>query len=223
MKANDIAVLYFDDRSPDRSLRYLSDGLTEALIHELGTVKALHVTSRNGVAPFKGKDIGPDSIAKALSVGTIVSGTVAQSGDKVRVTVEMLDARTGGLDRQHVDREDQGRRVRPAGHAGGGGVGGAAEADRPAGAGAHQQGRDAQRRGVGSVPAREADGDAGRLAPRHGRHPCRDDDPRARRLGVRRRGGAGRQVGRAALAAGDPEVPAGAPLGGRAGDDDLAR
>ena len=58
MKANDIAVLYFDDRSPDRSLRYLSDGLTEALIHELGTVKALNVTSRNGVAPFKGKDIG---------------------------------------------------------------------------------------------------------------------------------------------------------------------
>ena len=36
MKANDIAVLYFDDRSPDHSLRYLSDGLTEALIHELG-------------------------------------------------------------------------------------------------------------------------------------------------------------------------------------------
>jgi TolB-like protein len=95
MKANDIAVLYFDDRSPDGSLRYLSNGLTEALIHELGTVKALHVTSRNGVAPFKGKDIAPDSIAKALSVGTIVSGTVAQSGDKLRVTVEMLDARTG--------------------------------------------------------------------------------------------------------------------------------
>jgi eukaryotic-like serine/threonine-protein kinase len=95
MKANDIAVLYFDDRSPDRSLRYLSDGLTEALIQELGTVDALHVTSRNGVAPFKGKDIAPDSIAKTLSVGTIVSGTVAQSGDKVRVTVDMLDARTG--------------------------------------------------------------------------------------------------------------------------------
>jgi eukaryotic-like serine/threonine-protein kinase len=95
MEAKNIAVLYFDDRTPDHALRYLSDGLTEALIHELGTVKALHVTSRNGVAPFKGKDIGPDSIAKALSVGTIVSGTVQQSGDKVRVTVDMLDARTG--------------------------------------------------------------------------------------------------------------------------------
>jgi serine/threonine-protein kinase len=95
MKANDIAVLYFDDRSPDHSLRYLSDGLTEALIHELGMVKELHVTSRNGVMPFKGKDVAPDSIAKALSVGTIVSGTVASSGDKVRLTVDMLDARSG--------------------------------------------------------------------------------------------------------------------------------
>jgi eukaryotic-like serine/threonine-protein kinase len=95
MKANDIAVLYFDDRSPDHSLRYLSDGLTEALIHELGTVKELHVTSRNGVMPFKGKDVGSDSVAKALSVGTIVSGYVQQSGDKIRLTVEMLDARDG--------------------------------------------------------------------------------------------------------------------------------
>jgi serine/threonine-protein kinase len=95
MKANDIAVLYFDDRSPDHSLRYLSDGLTEALIHELGMVKELHVTSRNGVMPFKGKDLGPDSVAKALSVGTIVSGYVEQSGDKIRLTVDMVDARNG--------------------------------------------------------------------------------------------------------------------------------
>jgi TolB-like protein len=95
MKANDIAVLYFDDRSPDQSLRYLSEGLTEALIHELGMVSALHVTSRNGVMPFKGKDITPDSIAKALNVGTIVSGTVATRGDRLRVTVELIDARTG--------------------------------------------------------------------------------------------------------------------------------
>ncbi|PYP76397.1 MAG: hypothetical protein DMD35_18670 [Gemmatimonadetes bacterium] len=95
MKANDIAVLYFDDGSPDHSLRYLSDGLTEALIHELGTVSELHVTSRNGVLPFKGKNLGPDSVAKALGVGTIVSGTVQASGDKVRVTVDLLDANTG--------------------------------------------------------------------------------------------------------------------------------
>src|SRR5204863_5289430 len=63
--------------------------------HELGTVSELHVTSRNGVLPFKGKNLGPDSVAKALGVGTIVSGTVQASGDKVRVTVDLLDANTG--------------------------------------------------------------------------------------------------------------------------------
>ena len=95
LKANDIAVLYFDERSPDRSLQYLADGLTEALIQELGTVKVLHVISRNGVMPFKGKAISPDSVARALKVGTVVSGTVSQVGDQVRVAVELIDARTG--------------------------------------------------------------------------------------------------------------------------------
>jgi eukaryotic-like serine/threonine-protein kinase len=95
MEAKNIAVLYFEDQSPDKSLRYLSDGLTEALIHELGKVTEIHVTSRNGVLPFKGKDIPPDSVARALSVGTIVSGAVASSGDKIRLTVDLVDARTG--------------------------------------------------------------------------------------------------------------------------------
>ncbi|MDB4883614.1 MAG: protein kinase [Gemmatimonadetes bacterium] len=95
MKANDIAVLYFDDRSPDRSLQYLADGLTEALIQELGTVSVLHVTSRNGVMPFKGKAVATDSIARALNVGTVVSGTVARIGTQLRVTVDLIDARTG--------------------------------------------------------------------------------------------------------------------------------
>ena len=95
LKPSDIAVLYFDDRSPDKSLQYLSDGLTEALIHEIGQVKQLHVVSRNGVARFKNSNPGIDSIASALSVGTIVSGTVSGSGDRLRVNVELTDARSG--------------------------------------------------------------------------------------------------------------------------------
>jgi eukaryotic-like serine/threonine-protein kinase len=95
MKQNDIAVLYFDDRSPNGKAQYLSDGLTEALIQELGAVRTLHVTSRNGVMPFKGKAIAIDSVARALNVGTVVTGTVAQIGDELRVTVDLIDARTG--------------------------------------------------------------------------------------------------------------------------------
>src|ERR1041385_3251428 len=91
---NHIAVLYFDDQS-DGKLRALSDGLTESLIDELGAVKQLKITSRNGVALYKGKNVSPDSLQKALKVGTIVSGSVAQSGDRLRVKVQLVDALDG--------------------------------------------------------------------------------------------------------------------------------
>ena len=94
-EANHIAVLYLDDNSQDHSLGYLANGLTEALIQELGTVRALKVTSRNGVMPFRGKSVPTDSIARALNVGTVVSGTVAQVGNELRVSVELIDAKTG--------------------------------------------------------------------------------------------------------------------------------
>jgi eukaryotic-like serine/threonine-protein kinase len=94
-EANHIAVLYLDDNSQDHSLGYLANGLTEALIQELGTVRALKVTSRNGVMPFRGRSVATDSIGRVLNVGTVVSGTVAQIGDKLRVTVDLIDAKTG--------------------------------------------------------------------------------------------------------------------------------
>ena len=90
-----IAVLYFDDRSADKSLGYLTDGLTEGLIHELSGVSALHVVSRNGVAPFRHGTAGTDSIRRALKVGTIVDGTLAQQGDSLRLTISMVNAVTG--------------------------------------------------------------------------------------------------------------------------------
>jgi eukaryotic-like serine/threonine-protein kinase len=88
---NHIAVLYFDDQS-DGKLKALAAGLTESLIDELGTVKQLTVISRNGVAPFKGKSVAPDSVQRALKVGTVVTGSVAESGDRLRVRVDLVDA-----------------------------------------------------------------------------------------------------------------------------------
>jgi serine/threonine-protein kinase len=92
-----IAVLYFQDRSPSKELGYLADGITEALIDELSDVPQLKVASRNGSAAFKGKDAVPtDSIARALKVGTIVSGTVEPAGNgQVRVTVRLDDGLSG--------------------------------------------------------------------------------------------------------------------------------
>jgi serine/threonine protein kinase/tetratricopeptide (TPR) repeat protein len=90
-----LAVLYFQNRGGPDSLGFLADGLTEALIHELSQVRDLQVISRNGVAPFKGHSVAPDSLARALKVGTLVDGTVAQSGNRLRVTVSMVNTGTG--------------------------------------------------------------------------------------------------------------------------------
>src|SRR6266480_5128962 len=73
---NRVAVLYFNDASRDSSLRYLADGFTESLIDQLSAIRALDVISRNGVAPFRGRDVPRDSIARALEAGTLVEGEV---------------------------------------------------------------------------------------------------------------------------------------------------
>jgi serine/threonine-protein kinase len=91
---NRIAVMYFENRGGD-SLGYLSDGLTEALIHELSDVKGLQVISRNGVAPFRHTTVTTDSIGRALKSGTLVQGTVAQSGDRLRVSVSLVNSANG--------------------------------------------------------------------------------------------------------------------------------
>jgi serine/threonine-protein kinase len=100
-----IAVLYFGDRSPGGELAYLADGLTEALIDELSRVEALTVISRNGVAPYRDGRTPLDSVARALDVGTVVSGTVQASDTRLRVSVALVDASTGEqLDSRTIER-----------------------------------------------------------------------------------------------------------------------
>lgn len=105
---HNIAVLYFADRSPGDSLAYLADGFTESLIDQLSTVSALDVVSRNGVAQYRGTQIPPDSIARALDVGTLVEGSVDKEGGRIRVSVSLVDGQSGA-EFQHVGFE------RPAG------------------------------------------------------------------------------------------------------------
>jgi serine/threonine-protein kinase len=90
-----IAVLYFDDQSAGHQLGYLADGLTDALIGELDAVRSLKVISSAGVARYRGDSVAPDSIARALSVGTLVRGGVDRDGGRLRVTVHLLDGATG--------------------------------------------------------------------------------------------------------------------------------
>jgi eukaryotic-like serine/threonine-protein kinase len=86
-----IAVLYFDAESPDTSVKWVAKGLTEDLIDQLGQVKALSVISANGVRPYRLSPAPPDSIARALSVGTLVAGTVAGTLAHPRITVRLID------------------------------------------------------------------------------------------------------------------------------------
>ena len=88
----DIAVLYFDAPPGDSALAPIAAGLTESLIGQLSQVQALHVVSRNGVAPFREGGADADSISRALDVGTLVTGSVERSRDSIEVRVRVSDA-----------------------------------------------------------------------------------------------------------------------------------
>lgn len=90
-----IAVLYFDTESPGGDMRSVANGLTEDLIDELGRVEALAVISPNGVRPYRDRHVPLDSIARTLSVGTIVTGTVSGTLASPEVTVRLVEAATG--------------------------------------------------------------------------------------------------------------------------------
>jgi serine/threonine-protein kinase len=103
-----IAVLYFDQRPKADSLGYLADGITEELIHELSGIATLHVISRNGVAPYRGASVPPDSIARALRVGTLVHGTLNALGEQIGLSVSMIDGTTGAeLGSTRIERPQQ--------------------------------------------------------------------------------------------------------------------
>jgi eukaryotic-like serine/threonine-protein kinase len=90
-----MAVLYFEDFTPGGGHQHLADGLTESLIDELASVRGLDVISRNGVAQYRGADLPPDSIARALKAGILVRGEVQQVRDRLRVTVALLEGQSG--------------------------------------------------------------------------------------------------------------------------------
>ena len=93
---NSIAVLYFDNISSDPEQEYFSDGITEEIIAHLSSIKGLHVTSRTSVIQFKGKGKTTNlkDIARQLNVANILEGSVRKSGDKLRITAQLIDAET---------------------------------------------------------------------------------------------------------------------------------
>ena len=89
-----IAVLSFANRSGDPDLDYFSDGISEDLLNLLARVPGLRVVSRSSSFSFKGKDVDIPSIAAQLNVTHVLDGSVRRVGDQVRITAQLIDART---------------------------------------------------------------------------------------------------------------------------------
>jgi TolB-like protein/Tfp pilus assembly protein PilF len=89
-----IAVLPLEDLSRDPKQEYFADGLTDALITDLGQVAPLRVISRTSVMQYKGTKKPLPQIAQELNVDAVVEGTVQRSGNRVRITAQLLEART---------------------------------------------------------------------------------------------------------------------------------
>lgn len=86
-----VAVLPFDNFSGDPDQQYFADGMTEALIAELGQIRDLRVPSRTSVMLYKRANKPLRQIARELNVDAIVEGSVKRSGDRLELTVQLLD------------------------------------------------------------------------------------------------------------------------------------
>jgi adenylate cyclase len=90
-----IAVLPFVNMSDDPEQEYFSDGMTEDLITELSALSGLFVIARNSVFTYKGKVVKPEQVRQELGVRYMLEGSIRKANDRVRITVQLVDATTG--------------------------------------------------------------------------------------------------------------------------------
>jgi len=93
--AASIAVLPFADMSPTQDQQYFSDGISEEVLNVLAQVKDLRVAGRTSSFAFKGQNRDLREIGEILNVGYIVEGSIRKSGNKVRVTAQLIQAKDG--------------------------------------------------------------------------------------------------------------------------------
>lgn len=92
---NSIAVLPFVNMSDDPDNEYFGDGIAEELLNELANLTSLHVAARTSSFFFKGKNEPVQSIGRQLGVGTVLEGSVRRSGNRVRITAQLINAANG--------------------------------------------------------------------------------------------------------------------------------
>ncbi|SLN74131.1 Transcriptional regulator HilA [Roseovarius albus] len=102
-----IAVLPFDNMSDDAEQEYLADGLSEDLITALSKVRWFFVIARNSTFTYKGQAVDITKVGKELGVRYVLEGSVRKAGNRVRVTVQLIEAATGN----HVWAERYDRQI----------------------------------------------------------------------------------------------------------------
>jgi len=90
-----VAVLPFRDMSPDHDQDYLCEGIAEEIMIALGKVGGLRVASRPSAFRFKSDDADITEVGEKLGVSTLLDGSVRKSGDRLRISVELIDAADG--------------------------------------------------------------------------------------------------------------------------------
>ncbi len=101
-----IAVLPFDNMSSDPDQEYFADGIAEDLITALSRFHELFVIARNSTFVFKGRAVDLKEVGRRLGVQYVVEGSTRRTGDRVRVTAQLIEAATGRhLWAERYDRE----------------------------------------------------------------------------------------------------------------------
>ena len=90
-----IAVLPLTCMSDDRDQEYFADGLTEDLITALADNGSLSVVARNSTFAYKGKSVKVQDLGRDLGADFVIEGSVRQAGNRVRITVQLIDCQTG--------------------------------------------------------------------------------------------------------------------------------
>jgi adenylate cyclase len=90
-----VAILPFDNLSPDPAHGYLADGLVEDMTTALSRFGLFFVVSRNSAFTFKGRTVPVQEVGRALGVRYVVEGSVRRAGQKLRLTVQLVEAATG--------------------------------------------------------------------------------------------------------------------------------
>ena len=90
-----VVVLPFLDLSAQKDQEYFCDGLADELISSLTQLENLHVVARTSAFSFKGKDLDINEIGTKLNVDTVLEGSVRRAGNRLRITVQLIDVHDG--------------------------------------------------------------------------------------------------------------------------------